>query len=67
MPASKEEVSILTYVQILHDYGVGSHEAISYKKRYANDPVFTRRAQTADKLFLHKDRVLEIIRSRKTA
>lgn len=49
--------SILKYTDLVRSYGVGSSQSTAYRKTYAGDITFQRRADTVDFLFANGDRV----------
>lgn len=52
--SSGEENPIIQYVNIVHGYGVGSSEALSFKYQYENDRAFQRRAGVLELLIDNK-------------
>ena len=50
---------VVEYLKLLHDHGVGSEEAESFKKQHADEPTFIRRAKAAELLYQHRDQILE--------
>jgi len=54
----KAPSSVVQYVQVLHEHGVGSEQAEAFKKAHQGDVQFLRRAKGAERLFENKDEIL---------
>ena len=52
---SRKEPLVIQYTNILHEYGVGSSEALNFREQYREDKTFQRRAEVLEILINNKN------------
>lgn len=54
-------MSLIEYIKIVNQTGLGSREARDFKKQHKDDKILMQRIKMIDMLFSDKSRILEIL------